>query len=185
MFQTKVILSILILFFISFSHADIVVYKYHVSNYAVVDEDLVVTIKIFNVGENTAFDVTVTDQYSEDDFTKSRGIYTASFEKISPGGNVSHSFVLKPKKSGYHESNPAKVEYRTSPRGPVEVTYSNDIGIFDVDATNELARRTNPHWKEWGIFAVLALVAVVPAYYQWSSITTEYENGIKRDKKNK
>jgi len=187
MSSKSIFVSILVLFviFVSYANADILAYKYHVTGYAVVDEDLVVTIKIFNVGESTAFDVTVTDEWPEDYFGKASGIHSALFEKILPGGNVSHSFIVKPKMSGYFESNPAKVEYRYSPRGSVETTYSNQIGTFDVDATNELARRTNPHWKEWGIFAVLGFCAILPAYYWWSSIVSEYENGIKREKKNK
>jgi len=185
MSPNSIFVSILVLFVISNANADILAYKYHVTNYAVVDEDLVVSIKIFNVGETTAFDVSVTDEWPEDSFGRVSGIHSALFERIPPGGNVSHSFIVKPKMSGYFESNPAKVEYRNSPRGLVEVSYSNNIGTFDVDATNELARRTNPHWKEWGIFALLGFVAILPAYYRWSSIVSEYDNGIKRDKKNK
>jgi len=164
-------------------HCQIIGYKSHLTEHAVATKDVVVNIKLFNVGESPVYDIQVSDEWPEDEFERVIGTTDAHFDKISPGANVSHTFVVKPKSTGVFDSVPAKIQFRQTQKGPVEIGYSNDVGHFGVESSSTHARRTSSHLKEWGVFAILSSVCVLPALYVWTKILSEYDNGVKRDKK--
>jgi len=179
---SKGILAICFFLCIALAQSQIIGYKYHVTNHATAAKDLIVNIRIFNVGESTAYDVEVDDVWSED-FERVFGSTDAHFDKLAAGANASVTFVVRPKITGIFESGAAKIQWKSSQKGPQENGYSNAVGYFIVESSADFAKRSAPNLKEWSIFAVLSSVCVGPALYIWTKIVSEYEQGIKKDNK--
>jgi len=128
-----------------------------------------VNVKIFNVGDSAAFDIHLEDN-TWGSFEVISGLTEAKWDRLAVGANVSHNYSLKPNIAGLFEPKPAKVTYRLSAKGQdKKVGYSNIIPGFDVESLFSFEKRTDPHYKEWGIFAALCLLATLPAGYMWNS----------------
>ena len=85
------------------------------NRYLVENRDVSVDFELFNVGDAPAINVKLTDRtFPPSDFDVVSGSLDATFEKIPPGANVSHSLVVKPNKYGLFNFTSAEVTYRFS-----------------------------------------------------------------------
>ena len=161
--------------------ATLIVYKTLLTKQPVATQDVVVNIKIFNVGESTAYDLNLSDEAwlnkDEKSVELANGLTQVKWDKLAPGTNISHSYVVKPTVNGVVYSRPARVLYRNTPKGSVHSIYSSDVqhGGFWVESFSENAKRTAPHYKEWSVFVVLAGFVTVPAYLIWSGIQQQFK----------
>jgi len=182
--------NIILLALLSFQliSADLIAYKYHLNDNAVASKDLPVIVKIFNVGDSTAYEVTLNDFWPEDSFRLVSGAGDIKFDKIPSGGNVSHSYVVIPKFAGTFESTAAKVVYRPGSqkeKGHTQLSYSNRVGLFEVESALSFEKRTAPHYKEWSIFSILSGLTVAPAFVMWWNASSKFNAKVtKRPKSN-
>mmetsp|Transcript_4922 Transcript_4922/g.8529 ORF Transcript_4922/g.8529 Transcript_4922/m.8529 type:complete len:221 (+) Transcript_4922:88-750(+) len=76
-------------------------------------ENMTVVTQIFNAGSSAALDVDLKETtFPSTYYDLIEGSFTATWEKIGAGANVSHTFVVRPKSSGTMLSGPAVVTYR-------------------------------------------------------------------------
>jgi len=146
--------------------------------------DLVVSIAIFNVGKGAVFDVQLSDDTWDAKFDHKVGLTSAKWERIAAGANVTHSFVLTPK-PGHLETNtmidtsPATVHYSDSPKASPQVCYSTNPGHLRVLSRNAAERRSAPHLKEWGVFAIFSLASILVPFTYWGYAKV----AVKKDRK--
>eukprot|EP01087_Luapelamoeba_hula_P014586 TRINITY_DN42_c0_g1_i1.p1 TRINITY_DN42_c0_g1~~TRINITY_DN42_c0_g1_i1.p1 ORF type:complete len:214 (+),score=20.16 TRINITY_DN42_c0_g1_i1:17-658(+) len=151
--------------------------------------DLVVTIELFNTGKVPVYDVNLNDERWDDKFENKVGLTSASWERINPDTNVSHTYVLKPKAV---EANtvvytyPALVSFREgSAKGDRTIVYSTSVGPIHVwSRTVGDSKRSQPHFQEWALFSLFAATALVLPLAAWNYLRTHYTNGIATKKKN-
>lgn len=85
------------------------------NRYLVENRDVSVDYELFNVGDAPALNVKLTDRtFPPSDFDIVSGSLDATFDKILPGANVTHSLVVKPNKYGLFNFTSAEVTYRFS-----------------------------------------------------------------------
>jgi len=150
-------------------NANLVVFKQVVSKEVVTGKPVSVNIKLFNTGAGAAYDVRVDDK-NWSTFELVNGSYETKIERIPAGTNVTHTFSVRPTVVGEFVSSPAKVVYRqTSKSEHPQVGYSNNLGSLIVESLASFEKRTDPHYKDWAIFAVLSFLAIGPAGFIWNS----------------
>lgn len=79
--------------------------------HATLGADLLVTIQIFNLEKFPIYDVSLADTWPED-FQPVHGLQKATWEEIPAGATVTHSYIIKPLKSGVTDFQRADVSYR-------------------------------------------------------------------------
>lgn len=75
--------------------------------------DYVIEYNIYNAGDRPALKVELDDRNSfhTQSFEIIKGILHVRWEKILPGGNVTHSVVIRPRKYGTFNYTSARVSY--------------------------------------------------------------------------
>jgi len=144
--------------------AHLLVQKETMPNSGYAGKDLPIRYRIFNVGDSAAFDVTLEDQWSAEEFQPVSGLQSGSWSAIAPGSTVSHIVVLRPYSFGYKSSAAAKITYKQAASdSSVQEAYSNDIGLVAVRSGQDEDKLAAPHLTEWLIFIAAAVaLAVIP-----------------------
>mmetsp|Transcript_9677 Transcript_9677/g.13335 ORF Transcript_9677/g.13335 Transcript_9677/m.13335 type:complete len:189 (+) Transcript_9677:64-630(+) len=163
------------------SKAILLSHKSFLSSSLAANRDLAVNIKIFNVGDSTAYDVSVEDSenWPNTTFQHVGGLLDAKWDQVAPGSNVSQTFFIRSASGGVFENGPARLSYRDGPKAPLEVGYTTSLGRFYIDPNNAGERKSSAHLKEWMIYILLSLIPIAPSYLLWQSSTT----GQRREKK--
>eukprot|EP00003_Mantamonas_plastica_P025383 TRINITY_DN496_c0_g2_i2.p1 TRINITY_DN496_c0_g2~~TRINITY_DN496_c0_g2_i2.p1 ORF type:complete len:197 (+),score=43.36 TRINITY_DN496_c0_g2_i2:54-644(+) len=149
---------------------------------AVVGKELTVELTVYNIGQSTAFDVSVLDDSwfeANEIFEPIIGLKKITWTKIAPGSNATHAIILRPLKKGYYTSVPAAISY-SSASGKQQLGFSNNLGDMYVFSPRELDRNTTPNVREWINFSVLATVPIgFPALvYYW--IQKNFKDGLQK-----
>jgi len=149
--------------------------------------DLVASIEIFNVGRSPVYDVQLEDNSWASQFDVKVGLLSAKWEKIPADSNITHTFVLAAKEGQVElhsllTTSPAVVRYRESPKADQQTVLSTTVGRLHVLGKNA-DRRSQPHFKEWGVFGFLALTAILLPFGAWGYLQTNYRNGVERKKR--
>ncbi|WP_411026736.1 hypothetical protein, partial [Salmonella sp. s54395] len=75
-------------------------------------KDVTVLYSIYNVGSSAAFNVKLSDEtFPDADFKVVQGQLSVQWERIAPGGNVTHSVILQPLKSQFFNFTSGMVSY--------------------------------------------------------------------------
>eukprot|EP01118_Nematostelium_gracile_P014985 TRINITY_DN5928_c0_g1_i1.p1 TRINITY_DN5928_c0_g1~~TRINITY_DN5928_c0_g1_i1.p1 ORF type:complete len:198 (-),score=37.58 TRINITY_DN5928_c0_g1_i1:197-748(-) len=151
----------------------------------VATRDTKVNITVYNVGESTAYGLSLDDsEWSTFDVS---GSVKAHFEKLPAGANVTHQYTVKPKVSQIFESRAAKVTYRdsASTTDPQKTVYSNQLGKLYIESLGHYEKRTDPHYVDWAIVTILSVIATVPAYLTYTQAETKAKLPIQLNKKDK
>lgn len=71
---------------------------------------------LYNIGDRTAFRVTLNDQdsFPTQSFEIIKGLLNVNWKKIAPGDNVTHSVVVRPRSYGTFNYTSAIVTYYPS-----------------------------------------------------------------------
>jgi len=173
-------LSILSFSFAQEKSANLIVVKSILTKEPAASKDLVINIQIFNVGEGSAYDIRL--EGNREGFPVVCGLVKSKWDRLLGGANISHTYVVKPPSSGIVEAFPVEVQFRNSPRGPIETVSSTYSPFYYFESSREAARRSELHLKEWFIFIVLCLLSLAPAFWNWFSIVQSYEQGVKKQK---
>jgi hypothetical protein len=127
------------------------------------NEAVAVTINLFNVGKSAAVSIDIDDSMWGHSIKEITGSQTATLDRIQPGFNQTHRYVIAAPASGALSVGATKVTYNSDPvgqEGKAKVVYSNILPELPVLTRVEYTKRTTRHLKEWGVFILLALVPV-------------------------
>jgi len=171
---------------VALSSARLIGKKHLVNTEAVVNRKLFVQYQIFNVGNSTAYNVSLVDtSFADDQFEVISGFLEANFDRLAAGSNLTHVVVLRPKTAFNYQSERAIVEYQSSPNGEKEWIYTTDLGTTDILSRSESERRVSPHLAEWAVFLVLCILTVLPAGLVFGYYQLNYDKGIPKKKHDK
>jgi hypothetical protein len=175
MLRKLLLVAVICLFFVAFVRAQddedekpvattLLVYK-HVKDYeAILNNNLTVTLTIYNVGESAAYDVNVKDNdWPEGSFDTIEGENKANFDKIEPGTNVTFSYTVVPRSTGEIETVPAIVTFKPvqdADETETKTARSNGLPKIPVLTQSEYDKRHDSHVDEWAIFFVLLSLPV-------------------------
>jgi hypothetical protein len=148
---------------------------------------MTIEIKLFNLDEDAVYDIKVNDNaWSPEEFELQEGNTTsATFEKLAGGANVTHSYTLKPLKTGYIETTSAVVTYKTTPNGEAKVGYSSTAGVLRIFHEYEIPKKLGAHLTEWTTFLALAAGSLVIPGAIYANINLNYQNGLPKNTKTK
>lgn len=119
------------------------------------------------------------DSWPEANFTVSHGTPLASFDKILPGTNVTHNYVIRASKPGKYPTEAAYIYYSLTAAGQQnQQAVSSHMGMIRVWRANEVERKSAPHFREWGVFSLLALGSILFPLVAYLQITLNYEKGV-------
>ena len=112
------------------------------------------------------------------------GSHKATWKAIPAGTNVTHTFVIKPKrateKSDPYYSYPAVATYAASIEGERLTAYSNDVGAFHIYQRGELSKKAKNSLTSWVlVFFGVSVTTVLPLAV-WRYQTKNYPNGLKK-----
>lgn len=112
------------------------------------------------------------------------GSFKATWKNIPAGTNVTHTFVVKPKrpteKSEPFYGYPAVATYAATSEGARLNAYSNDVGAFHIYQRGELAKKVKSSLKTWLIVFVSVLLSTGAPLLVWRRWQTTYPNGLPR-----
>ncbi|KAL6054839.1 SWI/SNF and RSC complex subunit Ssr2 [Balamuthia mandrillaris] len=173
---------VLLLAIVAAASAQLIVKKDVLNSEVLSSRDIVVTLTVFNVGKNTAYDVQLTDDnWPADKFDAVIGLSSVRWDKIAPGTNVSHSFVVHPTSrvaNQWFRSYPATIRYRNTPKGEIISGFSSSLYSLPIRLSSESDILSRPHLKEWGVFSLLAVVSLLLPFGVWGYIQLNFEDGV-------
>lgn len=120
--------------------------------------DFVFEYKLFNVGDKTALKVSLDDRASfpTQAFEIVKGLLQVRWEKIPPGGNVTHSVVVRPRTYGTFNHTAAQITYYPK-EGTKEarVGFTTAPGEGNVYRLRDYERLYSSKWSAWILFFLL------------------------------
>jgi len=141
-----------------------------------------VTLTVINVGDATAHDVAVEDQWSEAMFKVEGSDASQRWDEIAPGAQVSVSYFVTPNVEGGFESLPARVAYKPTADAPLQYGYSSSVTNLNVIPSEAFLKQTSSHTSEWLLFfALLGGFVVVPGL-KWYEVASSFQRGARRTK---
>ncbi|ELR16574.1 transloconassociated protein subunit beta, putative [Acanthamoeba castellanii str. Neff] len=177
-----------LVFLLSLCNAELLVRKTLTNTEILSSRAVVVKINIFNTGKTSAYDVELFDQDWLKNFDVKVGIPTATWDKIAPGQNVSHYFVVQPKAGVANtvvRALPGYVQYRETAKGPLQARLSIPPSRIQFREALEGEVRSGSHLAHWGIFSFLSVASLLVPFGFWGFIQLNFEDGLKRKKLNK
>lgn len=155
--------------------ARLLVAKNVLNKMIVQNKELTINYEIYNIGQSTATEVELKDDIADDDSMKLlHGILPVSWDRIPPGGNVTHAVVLKPIKTEPYNFTAARVSYTVNEDGDRQLTLSTALGLVAVMNEKEYDRKHSPHVTDWAIFGLLNIPIIVIPYLMWYSSKSKY-----------
>jgi translocon-associated protein subunit beta len=149
-----------------------------------VSRDVTVSFRVYNVGTSAAVDVELTEAgfKNSDLFTAHVGSTTATWKNIAAGTNVTHTFVVKPKrateKSEPFYGYPAVATYAASAEGARFNAYSNDVGAFHIYQRGELAKKSKSSLSSWLMILVSVLITTGAPLVVYRYMQANFPNGL-------
>lgn len=152
--------------------------KFLQSMYAVEHMDLVIEYSLYNTGDKTAYHVTLNDVHSfpTNSFEIIKGQLSATFERIAPGANVTHSVVVRPNQTGVFNYTEAQITYKVSETASdARVGYTNAPGEGYIYRLKEYERRFAPKCSYWIVFFLILAPTTLGSFWQYYSSKSKYE----------
>ncbi|XP_065562835.1 translocon-associated protein subunit beta-like [Artemia franciscana] len=155
------------------------------NKYLVEGMDTVVKYSLYNVGQTAALNVQVEEKgFRTEDFEIVGGDLQVTYERIPPGGNVSHVLVVRPIKYGYFNFTAALVTYySTEDANEPTIAFTSEPGEGGIVPFKDFDRKFSSHTLDWTIFAVMALPFLLFPYALWSSSKRNYDNTLAQYRK--
>eukprot|EP00730_Choanoeca_flexa_P015766 TRINITY_DN7315_c0_g1_i1.p1 TRINITY_DN7315_c0_g1~~TRINITY_DN7315_c0_g1_i1.p1 ORF type:complete len:183 (+),score=39.49 TRINITY_DN7315_c0_g1_i1:117-665(+) len=149
-----------------------------VNTYAVAERDIIVRYSIFNLGDETAKEVTLVDESFDEPnsgFTRISGLTTVTFAEIAPGTNVSHHLVVQSSYPGYYNLSAAKVHYYSTEDASIQtVAHSSQPKQVPILPQDDFARAYDTHILDWVVFLALAVALVYVPFNAYKASTEKY-----------
>jgi translocon-associated protein subunit beta len=142
-----------------------------------------VSFTLYNVGTSAAHDVELNEAgFKPELFTPHVGSFKANWKTIPADTNVTHTFVVKPKrateKSEPFYGYPAVATYSATAEGPKINAYSNDVGAFHIYQRGELSKKVKSSLKNWITVFVSLLVSTGGPLLVWRYYQNNFPNGL-------
>ncbi|TMS37382.1 hypothetical protein L596_004324 [Steinernema carpocapsae] len=153
--------------------------KASLSQYAVEGMDFVLEYKLHNVGDRAALRVTLDDRHSfpTQAFEIVKGTLQVRWERITPGSDVTHAVIVRPRTYGGYNNTAAVVTYYPSDEAKeVRVGYTTASGEGYIFRLKDYERRFSPKVTTWTISALMSLPPFAFIYYLWSSKANLYKD---------
>eukprot|EP01090_Pellita_catalonica_P009118 TRINITY_DN20182_c0_g1_i1.p1 TRINITY_DN20182_c0_g1~~TRINITY_DN20182_c0_g1_i1.p1 ORF type:complete len:192 (-),score=28.39 TRINITY_DN20182_c0_g1_i1:69-644(-) len=170
-----------------YCRAQLVVRKHLLNRELVYNQDVTVQVEIYNTKSSPLYSLTLDDTSNGDGWELVAGLQLVSWDKLAGNSNISHTYIVRPQILADADSIPsisqAKVSYLDAPKGNRFEASSSQVNALKIVRKSESERRTAPHLKEWGVFIVLALLAITGPFSVWSYYTVTFKNGIPRKRK--
>uniref|UniRef100_A0A6T6M0W7 Translocon-associated protein subunit beta n=1 Tax=Timspurckia oligopyrenoides TaxID=708627 RepID=A0A6T6M0W7_9RHOD len=164
------------------------------SNLVVEMGNVTVSYTIYNIGDQSAFEVELEDiMLTSEDFEAVDGVTSISFDEITPGSSVSRSVTFIAKSAGYYGDSPkssvykpsaAKISYATERTSDTKrVHYIASKGILVVEDVESFKKRTDKHILDWIAFSTLSLLfTAVPYAISQSSLSKLDKRAVRKTK---
>jgi len=154
------------------------------NKYLVEGMDIVVKYSLFNVGDNAATNIQVSDNgFRNEDFELVSGQTQFKLDRLGPGTNTSQTIVVRPRKFGYFNFTAAEVNYQGTEGSSVVLTgLSSDPGQGVIIAARDYEKQFSSHFLDWAAFAVMTLPSLGIPFLLWWSSKSKYEAiALKKD----
>ncbi|GIX79185.1 translocon-associated protein subunit beta, partial [Caerostris extrusa] len=159
------------------SPARLLVHKRLLNKYLVEGRDVVVSYSIYNIGELRDA------SFNSEDFDTATGFLATKLDRMGPNSNISHTVVLRPKKTGHFNFTAAEVTYHPSEEShEIQVAYSTEPGEAIIIPAKDFDRKFSPHTMDWAAFAVMTLPSLGIPFLLWYRSKSKYENIVKQKK---
>lgn len=167
------------------SQARLLIHKRILNKYLVESRDIVVDYNIYNVGGSAALDVHLHDaSFPDEEFEVLQGLLKMKFERLGPGSNITHTVVVRPKKTGYYNFTAGELTYLLSEETPeLQIGYTTEPGEAVIIPVKDFDRKFSPHVMDWAAFAVMTLPSLGIPFLLWYSSKSKYESIVKQTKK--
>nr|AJD25284.1 signal sequence receptor beta-like protein [Plectreurys tristis] len=167
------------------SQARLLIHKRILNKYLVENRDIVVDYNIYNVGGSVALDILLNDAgFPDEDFEVVNGLLKMKIDRLGPSNNVSHTVVVRPKKTGYYNFTAAEVTYLPSEETTdLQIGFSTEPGEAAIIQVKDFDRKFSPHVMDWAAFAVMTLPSLGIPFLLWYSSKSKYESMVKQTKK--
>ncbi|KAH7732266.1 signal sequence receptor beta-like protein [Aphelenchoides avenae] len=162
--------------------------KFSLSQYAVENLDYVIEYNLYNVGDKTALKVTLDDRQSfpTQSFEIVKGMLQVRWERIAPGGNVTHSVIVRPRSYGAFNYTAALVTYYPSEDAKeVRVGYTTAPGEGYIYRQKDYDRRFASKLGVWLVFLLFAAPTTVLPFVMWLKVKSKYDESSKREQQRK
>jgi hypothetical protein len=152
------------------------------------ESNFTVNIDVYNIGDASAFDVSVTDVWPEttssgtDAFKIVDGSSTATWETLGAGEHVQHTFTVVPMFEGRFDGSRATGQYQATPESESKVVISTSMAPMTVLSQEQYIKYFAKHYQEWAIFGVLSSSTVLLPLLAYFSIQQSYSQGVPKEK---
>lgn len=166
------------------AYARLLVSKQVQNKYLVAGKDIVVKYGLYNIGEQAALDISITDNgFQEADFETLGGQRNIRLDRLAAGANHSHVLVVRPLRAGYFNFTAAEVKYRPAEGvEQIQLGFSSNPGQALIIELKDYEKQFSAHMLDWLAFAVMTLPSLGIPFLLWHSSKSKYE-GIARAKK--
>jgi len=138
-----------------------------------------VNLTVFNVGEASAYDVNVADNWPEANFDLIDGELLGSWEEITSGESQSMEIVLQPTFEGKMPGFRASVDYLRTPEDSEAVNgLSTMTGNMTVYSAVNYEKFTANHRQEWAVFLVSSFSTIIVPLVVYSWIQVQFTGGV-------
>merc|ERR1712117_558677 len=157
-------------------NARLLVSKRIQNKYLVEGMDVVIHYGLYNVGDNAATDVVLSEVgFGPNDFDVAGGQTVVKINRIPPQANNTHILVVRPKKFGYFNFTSAEVRYKANEFEETKVGLSSDPGQGVIISMKDYEKQFSAHMLDWIAFAIMTLPSIGIPYLLWSSSRSKYE----------
>ncbi|KAK8813232.1 hypothetical protein WA158_002824 [Blastocystis sp. Blastoise] len=132
------------------------------TNYIGENHPFTIIYSIYNVGEATAYNVTINDQWPTEGFDHD-GVYPIVIEELEAGASIEKNITATPRQSGYLETARAQLSYVTVDEQEQSHTYngfSSSMGTLPILPEAQYKIYTSNTYLAWAIF-ILGVCAVI------------------------
>merc|ERR1711963_178186 len=158
-------------------NARLLVSKRIQNKYLVEGKDVVIHYGLYNVGDNAATDVVLSELgFGPNDFDVAGGQTVVKIDRIPPKANNTHILVVRPKKFGYFNFTSAEVKYKYNDLDEIKTGFSSDPGQGLIISLKDYERQFSAHMLDWIAFAVMTLPSIGIPFLLWHSSKSKYES---------
>lgn len=143
--------------------------------------DLTFSYKIFNIGQDSAFNVVMKDEnFGTDKFEVVKGSAEAKWDVIEKDSSVTHEVTVRALNSGSQNITSAVFTYKTAEDGEEITMFSSDYGTAQIIEEREYLRKHASHLQDWVVFILLSIPSLLFPYLLYFKSKSKYEGKAKR-----
>lgn len=171
------------------SQARLLVEKKILNKYLVENKDIIVTHKIYNVGEMPAVNVQIRDSsLPKEHFQVISGVTQFVIPRLAGKENMTHTVVFRPKIGiwGRFNFTASEVTYSSGDEGKEIIQgFTSEPGEGYIVSLKDFDRRFSSHLLDWVAFAVMSTPSLLIPFYLWYQSKSKYDSAISKQSSKK